>query len=193
MSEVRTADRLTAAALAILLAEGAQAVTMRRVAADAGVTTMATYRHYPNRGALLRAAVDAAVADQTKDWGTDDNEFDLRARTAVLLEHFLDFALGKPNLYAYLVTDRRDNALRFPDDFRGGGSPTFTPVLAAVEQGIREGLLPREDPVELTLTLVTPAMGLVQLYLGGRIGLPENEFRALCRRTTERVLNGLMA
>ncbi|WP_291419217.1 TetR/AcrR family transcriptional regulator [Actinophytocola sp.] len=44
-----TKERLAEAARTILLAEGADAVNMRRVAKEAGVSTMATYRHYPNR------------------------------------------------------------------------------------------------------------------------------------------------
>jgi AcrR family transcriptional regulator len=50
-----TADRIAAEASAILRAEGADAVSMRRVASAVGITPMAIYRHFPNREALLRA------------------------------------------------------------------------------------------------------------------------------------------
>ncbi|ONI80360.1 TetR family transcriptional regulator [Saccharothrix sp. ALI-22-I] len=186
-----TADRIAAAALAILLAEGAQAVTMRRVAADAGVTAMATYRHFPNREALLRSVVDAAVAEMTGDWRERGRDLDFAARVDVLADAFLDFALGRPNLYRYLVTDHRSDALRFPDDFRAGGSPAFAPAFAAVEQALKDGVLLDDDPLEVTLALTTPVMGLVQLHLGGRMNMSEQDFRALCKRTTGRVLNGL--
>jgi AcrR family transcriptional regulator len=186
-----TADRLATAALAILSAEGAQAVTMRRVAADAGVTTMATYRHYPNREALLRRAVDSAVADITQSWGEQGTGLDFAGRTERLLTAFLDFALGNPNLYTFLVTERRPDAKQFPTDFRAGGSPAFVPMFTAVEQGMKDGELRDDDVLEVTLAITTPVMGLVQQYHGGRISVPEPEFRALCGRTVERVLNGL--
>src|SRR5262245_34862443 len=125
---VKTAERLAAAALEILLAEGAQAVTMRRVAADAGVTTMATYRHFPNREALLRTVVDDAVAEVTGDWGKRVTAETFEQRVLGLQKDFLDFALGKPNLYTYLVTERRESVRQFPEDFRAGGTPTFAPV-----------------------------------------------------------------
>ncbi|GAB2985609.1 TetR/AcrR family transcriptional regulator [Amycolatopsis acidiphila] len=190
MAERGTAERIAEAALAILLGEGAQAVTMRRVAADAGVTTMATYRHYPNREALLRAVVDAAFAELGKDWGKRAQELDFGTRFYGLLNDFLDFALGKPNLYTFLVTDRREGVRRFPEDFRAGRSPAFTPVIDVVEQGMREGALRRDDPLEAALAITTPVMGLVQLYLGGRMDMSEKDFRALCRRTVGRVLDG---
>jgi AcrR family transcriptional regulator len=193
MVEMGTAERIASAALAILIEEGAQAVTMRRVAADAGVTTMATYRHYPNRDALLRTVADTAFAELGRDWGKRSEVVDFESRLDGLLDDFLDFALGKPNLYTFLMTERRDGARRFPEDFRESGSPAFAPVVEAVEQGMREGVLRRDDPLEIALAITTPAEGLVQLYLGGRIGLPESDFRALCKRTTGRILNGVRA
>ncbi|NUU24738.1 MAG: TetR/AcrR family transcriptional regulator [Streptomycetaceae bacterium] len=186
-----TADRIAAAALGILLAEGAQAVTMRRVAEDAGVTAMATYRHFPNRDALLRAVVGKAVAEMTAGWGDLGADLPFDRRVDALADAFLDFALGRPNLYRHLVAEHRPDARRFPDDFRDGGSPAFAPVFTAVERAIRQGTLRDDDPLEVTLAITTPVMGLVQLYLGGRMTTSESDFRALCKRTVERVLNGL--
>lgn len=191
MAEQGTAARIAEAALEILLAEGAQAVTMRRVATAAGVTPMATYRHYPNRESLLRTVVDDTYAELAKDWGKQSASLDFERRLDGLTDDFLDFALGKPNLYAYLITERREGGLRFPEDFREGRSPAFAPVHEAVEQGMREGALCSDDPLEVTLAITMPILGLVQMYLGGRFSLSEQDFRALCKRTTERILNGL--
>ncbi len=190
MTEWGTAERISAAALAILLHEGAQAVTMRRVAADAGVTAIASYRHFPSREALLRAVVDAAFEELGTNWGKRVTEADFETRFYGLLDDFLDFALGRPNLYTFLVADRRDGVRRFPEDFRAGRSPAFTPVIEIVEQGMRDGVLRVDDPLEAALAITTPVMGLVQLYLGGRMDMSEEDFRALCRRTVGRVLNG---
>ncbi|MFE0027269.1 TetR/AcrR family transcriptional regulator [Amycolatopsis sp. NPDC059021] len=190
MSEPGTAERIASVALAILVHEGAQAVTMRRVAMEAGVTAMATYRHYPNREALLRKVAEDALADIGKDWGNRTGEHDFESRLHGLMRDFLDFALGKPNLYRFLMTDRREEARKFPEDFRDGASPAFSPVLKAVEQAIHEGELRPGDAIEVTLAITMPVVGLVQFYLGGRIGLSEKDFRALCARTVERVLDG---
>lgn len=188
-----TAERLAAAALRILLDEGSQGVTMRRVAADVGLTAMATYRHYPNREALLRAAVDAGVAKVTKDWGKKGEGLDFSARVELALEEFLDFALGMRNLYMFLVAERWDGARQFPEDFIEGGSPAFAPAFRAVKDAMRANVLREDDPLEVTLAVTTPVLGLVQQYHGGRIALGEQDFRDLCKRTVGRVLNGLKA
>jgi AcrR family transcriptional regulator len=193
MPELPTAERIAAIALAILVKEGAAAVTMRRVAAEAGVTPMATYRHYPNREALLRKVAENGLDQVAGRWGRSPGK-GFRAELDGLLDDFLDFALGQPHLYGFLLTDRRERARRFPDDFlTGGGSPVYNRVLAAVRRGIEEEELRADDPLEVALALSSAAQGLVQQYLGGRIALSEPEFRALCGRTVERILNGIKA
>lgn len=186
-----TAERIVAAALAIVTNEGADAVTMRRVAADVGLTTMATYRHFPNRAALLQAVAESANAELGKNW-TVGAVSDVEDRVLVLLGHFLDFTLSMPHLYSFLMTERRVDARRFPDDFRDHTSPAFTPLLEAIEEGMRSGSLRSDDDaLEAAMSVNAVAAGLVQLYLAGRIGCSEAEFRQLCARSVRRVLRGL--
>lgn len=192
MTDQPTSARIAAAALAILVDEGADAVSMRRVAADAGVTAMAIYKHYPDRLALLRSVADTAFAEVGGQWGRRGGE-DFAARFEGLLADFLDFALARPNLYAFLLTDRREQARRFPQDFGHEGSPIYRHVVAAVEEGMRDGVLREDDPLEVALTFTSSTQGLVQLYLGGRIGLTEPDFRELCRRTGWRIIDGIKA
>lgn len=188
-----SADRIAEAALEILVTEGAESVTMRRVATAAGVTAMATYKHFANREALLRAVAGAAYREVAETWDRRSGEAGFEARLMRLSDDLLDFALGKPHLYAFLIADRRPEQNRFPEDFKAGGSPAFTPVIEVVEQGIREGELRDGDPLEMTLAITAAAQGLIQMYLSGRVGLPEDEFRALFRRTVTRILDGLRA
>jgi AcrR family transcriptional regulator len=56
-------ERLLAAALAIAVAEGADAVTTRAVCAEAGVQAPTLYHHFGDRAGLLRAVVDRAFDD----------------------------------------------------------------------------------------------------------------------------------
>ncbi|MEV0584420.1 TetR/AcrR family transcriptional regulator [Nonomuraea sp. NPDC050310] len=187
-----TAERIASAALAILAAEGAEAVTMRRVAADVGVSAMAAYRHYPSREALLRAVAEAGFAAAAGTWSERRDE-PMAERLTGLLNDYLDFALGQPNVYRFLLTDRREDARRYPDDFQTGDSPTFGPIFTAVRDWMDEGLLRRDDPLEATMALTSAAQGLVLLYLNGRIALPEPDFRRLCERTARRIIDGLQA
>jgi AcrR family transcriptional regulator len=55
-----SAAAITAVAVAVADAEGLDAVSMQRVAADLGFTKMALYRHFPGKPELLGAMLDTA-------------------------------------------------------------------------------------------------------------------------------------
>lgn len=190
MSTENTADRVLAIARDIVVADGAASVSMRRVAAAAGITPMAIYRHYANREALLQRVADVTFEAIAKRWTGREPAAGLEARTAELLDDHLDFALGQPKLYDFLFTELRDGARRWPDDFREGGSPTLSPFTDA----LRDGLGPRANPDDiwdLSLAFAALIHGLVRLYHGGRIAMSDVEFRALCHRLVQRMLHGL--
>ncbi|MGY0235123.1 TetR/AcrR family transcriptional regulator [Longispora urticae] len=188
-----TAERIASAARGILHAEGADAVTMRRVADAVGITPMAIYRHFPDRQALLRAVADAAFADAARDWGSTPLTGDLRADLRVLVDEHLDFALGHPRLYAFMFTDRREEARQFSAGIREGGSPTLNLLVAFLRAQIAAGGLRDDDVWEVALTLAAHLHGLVLLHQGDRTGLSDEDFRGLAHRSVERLVRGLAA
>ncbi|WP_188190997.1 TetR/AcrR family transcriptional regulator [Nonomuraea sp. SYSU D8015] len=193
MNDQGTAGRIVAVAQKILLEEGADAVSMRRVGDAVGITAMAIYRHYPNREALLRAVADRSARELAEAWVRRSPSGGMEERISAALDDFLDFALGRPHLYRFLMSDAWSGARRFPEDFRDGQGPPFSVVAALVEEGMRTGLLREDDPLETALVVTSAAQGLVQQYLSGRIGMAEPDFRALCHRATWRIINGLRA
>jgi AcrR family transcriptional regulator len=58
-----TLERIVAAAVELLDAGGIDSFSMRNLARRLGHSTMAAYRHVPNREALLQLAADAVEAD----------------------------------------------------------------------------------------------------------------------------------
>ncbi|HEX4225074.1 MAG TPA: TetR/AcrR family transcriptional regulator, partial [Pseudonocardiaceae bacterium] len=162
-----TADRIVAVARAVLVEEGVEAVSMRRIATKVGITPMAIYRHFENRESLLDTIADLSFADLAGKWAEPDLENVTREAFPALLarsvNRHLDFALGQPNLYFFLFTEHRDQARRFPEDFADGKSPTFNLLISSINAAIRVGLLPADEPVlPLALILAAELHGLVQ-------------------------------
>lgn len=187
------AERIASAARSVLVKEGEPAVTMRRVAGDVGLSAMAPYRHFANRAELLQRVSDDEFARLESLWGRRIGHDAGEERIFELLDEFLDFALGTPNLYRFLLTERRDNARRFPKDFPADASTPLAPLVRVVEQAMRADTFRSDDPVEVAQCISAQTIGLVQLYLQRRMSLPEAEFRDLCRGATERLLTGLRA
>ena len=175
----------------LLTAEGVAAISMRRVADLVGVTPMTIYRHFANRDELLTRVADECLAALAEDSAGRPRLDDHDQWGRELLDQHLDFALRQPHLYDFLFTQTRPGARQFPDDFRAGRSPTLNLVVEWINEGMRRGLLRQDDVWEIALTIAALLHGLIALYRGGRIGLPEPDFRTLCHATTNRIIDGL--
>ncbi|MFF1909177.1 TetR/AcrR family transcriptional regulator [Kitasatospora sp. NPDC058218] len=64
-----TAERIVAGAIEIADAEGLDAVSMQRVAAELDVTTMALYRYFPGKAELVDLMVDSALGTPSEAIG----------------------------------------------------------------------------------------------------------------------------
>jgi AcrR family transcriptional regulator len=189
----KTATQILAVAADLLETGGAEAVTIRRIAAEVGVTPMALYRHFSDREALLTALADDSFARLGGEWsevawsGDPDDDLD------TALGRYLDFALARPRLYAFLFVDRRGGGRRFPEDFADNASPTLRLIVEALGAGMSSGRLRDDDPLECALLIAAELQGLVAMYLGGRIAMTQEDLRSLCARQLQRVLAGLNA
>jgi AcrR family transcriptional regulator len=185
-----TLAEVHAAALRRLERDGADAVTMRGVAKEVGISAMAIYHYYPSREALLTAVTDEAFA-QFKDLIPPLARRSPISQLLAKIEAFVEFCLARPRLVDYVFASDRADARRFPTDFSAGRSPLFSRFANAIEAAMRAGSLRRDDVGEVTLALWALVQGLLALHRRGRFDLEADEFRALLRRSVRRVLHGL--
>lgn len=211
------AARVARAAGELLEEGGPAAVTMREVGARAGVSAMASYRHYPNREALLghlvatafaelagrfdgaapagpdagpvEESVEASVEESGEEPDGEPGEAGVETALFAMLDHVLDLAMSRPNLYALVFTDRRPGARVLPD--QAEESPTLARVIGALRRGMAAGVLRPDDPAEVAVTAAGLVQGLWLARHAGRIDLPDDEFRAFCHRAARRLIDGL--
>jgi len=191
MKSKPTSEKIAVAARRLLDRDGADAVTMRRVASEVGITAMALYRHYPNREGLLNALADEGFTELAERL----ESVKLAGGTAKQLEKimniFLDHALENPRLFELMFLKPREGARQFPQDFRAGLSPTANPSARVLKEGMEAGVLHEDDVWEIVFEMGAMLQGLIMLYLGGRVAMSEKQFREYCRRSFERYLHGI--
>jgi len=191
MTKTSTVEKITAAAVRLLDRSGAEAVTMRHVAKAVGITPMALYRHFANREGLLNALADAGFRELATRLEAVALSGSPERKLTANLDVFLDFALEKQRLFELMFLHRREGARQFPGDFRAGRSPTAKFSAAALEAGMKDGIFRKDDAWEIAFETGAMLQGLVMLYVGGRVGMPEEEFRALCHRAFRRYFHGI--
>lgn len=193
MPRLTTAEKIRRAALKLFERGGADAVSMRRVADAVGITPMAIYRHFPSREALLKRLSDDSFEAIAHEWAAHATHPDVLERLQALLIPYLDYALANPHLFDHAFSLRRDDARRFPADFRERQSPTLTVIADAIDDGMRRGVLRKDDPWDVAMTLWAHSHGLIALYRAGRFSYDEAQFRAFYLASLRRVIDGIKA
>jgi len=178
-------------ALRVLEAEGAQAVTMRRVAKEVGVTAMALYHHYQNREALLDAVVNKEFEQLADFFKRATRQRTFEEQMIRIMDGYVDYALAHPRIFEYVFSSPRPGARRYPRDFRARRSPTANILADTVKALMQTNQLKRDEVWEITMQLWTQVHGYLQLYRGERFELTEREFRNLIHRAMRRLLYGI--
>jgi AcrR family transcriptional regulator len=186
-----TIEKILAAARRLLDKEGAEAVTMRRVADAAGITAMAIYRHFTDRSGLLNAVADQGFAELAAQLERKRFSGSMEHRLAKMGEIYLDHAIENPRLFELMFLEPREGARRYPRDFKAGLSPTANLMVEAVKEGMESGHFRKDDAWEIVFAMGALLHGLIMLYLGGRVEATPAGFRALYRRSFRRYIDGI--
>jgi AcrR family transcriptional regulator len=162
---------LLAAAEAVLVRDGPGKLTVRAVAAEAGIAPMGVYNRLGGKDGLvdallirgfdlLRAAVDAASGA------------DMRARFFDCGWRYRAFALANPHFYAIMFEDAIPHAFDNPEVGEHADA-AFNALVRMVELTSAAGVIAAPDPVETAQQIWSTVHGAVALELKGLIQTPD--------------------
>ena len=95
-------ERIVDTAIALVDAEGLDALTMRRLGAELGMDPMAVYYYVPNKAALLDAVVEAVMAEI--DLGVDDPSKPAEERLVRAAQAYAEALVRHGNALPLLLT-----------------------------------------------------------------------------------------
>ncbi|HEX6524802.1 MAG TPA: TetR/AcrR family transcriptional regulator [Streptosporangiaceae bacterium] len=160
---------------AVLLAEaertlredGIEALSLRDLARQAGVSHAAPRRHFADRQALLDALAEAGftrLADEVS--AAIDTGGDYRARLRAAAAAYVRFATRDAALTELMFTAKNDAG---SSGSREAAERLFTVIGDLIGQGQQAGLLPPGDPYRLQLLFGAILHGIAAFAAGGRI------------------------
>jgi AcrR family transcriptional regulator len=169
---------LLAAAEAVLAREGPGGLTVRAVAAEAGIAPMGVYNRLGGKDGLvdellirgfdrLRATLEAALADT--------GEAGMRGRFIASGLSYRQFALANPHFYAIMfeqpVERRTDNP-----EVGEHADATFGALVRTVELAAAADVIAARDPVETAMQIWSAVHGAVMLELKGMVLTPDPQY-----------------
>jgi AcrR family transcriptional regulator len=165
-----TRDRLLEAAARLLQEEGADAVSVRRVAQEAGTTTRAVYSLFGDKEGLLRRLYhDAAETMRRQHEDVPESDDPLQEITALALG-YRRAALEHPHAYSLFMGTVP--GFRATEDDRALATRSLLRVLSALTRFVDAGVFPGQYPRALGMQLWAQVHGLATLELQSHLGPP---------------------
>jgi AcrR family transcriptional regulator len=165
-------DAVLKAASELLAAEGAGALTMRRIADDIGSSTTVLYTIFDSKNGILDAMVQAgheALRKRLEAIPSDDAPFERLAETARV---YRSFALQDPARYQFLFGSAIPGYWQ-SQDAKSAAQASFD-ALADVVRECQRARIIREsaDPAFVSEILIAAAHGAISLELSGHFDDP---------------------
>jgi AcrR family transcriptional regulator len=189
-------DTLVEAGLALLEAEGIEALSLRELARRVGVSHAAPSHHFPDKRALLAALAAhgfATLAEQMDRATSRAGDDPVRRLTAAGVA-YVRFALAHPRLFRLMFGSDFDERDHFPD-LAAAGDVAFAVLLDAAEAALQSR--GDHDPDHLVLTVAacwSSVHGLATLAMDGRLRFAAARFPSvdvLTRRVTDLLARAL--
>lgn len=161
--------RLCAAAERLFAERGPDAVNMRQLAAELGVSAMTPYRYFKDKDAILAAVraqgFDRFAAALETAFATSDDPL---AQAAAVSSAYIEFALENPAAYRLMFDLTQPNEADYPDLMRAAARAKLT-MRAYVDRLIAAGLIAGGDPEVIAHAHWAAIHGLVVLKLAGKL------------------------
>jgi AcrR family transcriptional regulator len=157
---------LVEAAVRAIASRGVEALNLRQIAAEAGVTAGAPYHHFSNRGELLAAIAEEGFGRLAAELiaALDAATVDRSARLEALGVAYVRFAFANPGYFRVMFHGDATTAGPAPSGLRA-----FELLREAVEACQKAGAAPKGDPKPLVLLAWSAVHGLATLRLDGAL------------------------
>src|SRR4051794_697236 len=145
---------------------GAQALSLRELAREIGVSHAAPRRHFPDRQALLDALAEAGFERLGAELrrAADAAGEDFQARLQATAAAYVRFATRDAALLELMFAGKH----REPAGaLQAAAERAFSIMLELIEQGQAEGVLEGGDPERVGLVLFATIQGIAALVTGG--------------------------
>ncbi|MFO0870553.1 MAG: TetR/AcrR family transcriptional regulator [Pirellulales bacterium] len=161
--------RILEAARDLLLTDGVDGFSMRKLAARIGYTATAIYFHFPDKDTLLVELVNRQFTTFRRAFDRFRHEPDPLERIRRMGSAYVDFALRHPDHYRFMFLNPLLKFLPLDESIERGNpaEDSYAYLRGTVEEAIERGLLRPEfaDPDRAAQVLWSAVHGLASLHI----------------------------
>ena len=196
-------QRLIQTAESLIAKQGVEAISMRTLSREIGVSHTAAYRHFRDKEALLSALAKNGFYDLAQRLEKLAAQWRQNPLAHIVAQEriYIDFALENPSRYRIMFGPVMIHN-RIEPEFNQAVQQAFDPLLRAIVQGQQKKEIRDGDVLELASMCWSMVHGLCLSIMDSRLlrvlmdasgGLSKNEIARLTRRVLDTVVSGLVS
>jgi len=175
---------LLSAAEEVLVRDGPSGLTVRAVAARAGIAPMGVYNRLGGKDGLVEALLIKGF-DRLRATLESGNEPDMLVRLRNSGLRYREFALANPHFYAIMFEQAKNESAEVVEH----AAACFGALVTNVELAAAAGQIVAPDPLEAAQQIWSAVHGAVALELRGLVCTPDPE--ATYSATIDTIIRGL--
>ncbi|HEX2907335.1 MAG TPA: TetR/AcrR family transcriptional regulator [Phototrophicaceae bacterium] len=162
-------NALIRAGIEILSQDGMQALSLRQVAKQAGVSHTAPYAHFADKQALIAAIAAAGYQKLYQQLvAAQENQNDALARLVALAQAYVQFALDEPDHFKITFSGIVETEQNYPE-YVEQSKQCFALVVDGVVACQANGTLAAGDTQLMAVSIWASIHGFAQLLLGNQL------------------------
>ncbi len=198
VDDTDTRQRILDVARDLFIAGGLTGLSMRKVAAEVGVSATAIYRHFDSKEALVVAVIEEGFRRFAEYLWRGLDARDPLARLHASCTQYARFALDHSAYYRVMFMTPCDELgyVAVPERTADSIAPTFRFLMDRVRECIDNGDLADDDLESLSATIWAHLHGLVSLHLAAHLSREQwtrQDFLAFYDASVRRLVEGLAA
>jgi AcrR family transcriptional regulator len=182
---------LLEAAAEMIDEEGFDAISMRKLAARAGVSRTAAYHYFPNKQEMLCALAMDGFLRQMEALDIASSAGGLREQLSRLLRSYVKFSADNPDYYELMLGGNLWRTGQATGELRKVGDIAFRNLRKQVAKWQEYGFIdPEADNLRVTQVVWCSAHGISRFMIDG-VYVHQTALDAICDATVDALVNGL--
>lgn len=185
-------DKILASSREMLIKEGYQNLSMRKIAKQVNVTATSIYLHFESKDDLLHILMEQSIenlCDTLED--SVAGILDPYERMEIVIRTYVRFALDNPAEYQIIYLVRTADMKRFPKEKFRKARRGYDLLAKAIEEGVEKGDLEVDKPLVAAYSIWAQLHGVISVVMTQRLDtrIDKDEF---IESSVEHILQGFL-
>lgn len=163
-------DRILEASRKVLFSKGYDALSMRKIGKEIGVSATSIYLYFKNKDHLVHTIIEESVEELSASIEKGAARVSgTIARFEAIIRSYVDFALDQPEKYQVIYMVRPEAMGRYPKDKFRKARRGYTLLESVIRQGVGEGVMELEHPMIAAYSIWAQLHGIIDVVYNQRL------------------------